>query len=56
VKNAIKELYGTAPLSVNISQQRPLKKYRWGREVGQTKRVKKAIVTMPKGTVLNLTE
>jgi len=56
VKSAMKEVYGVAPQSVNILRKRPQAKKRWGRKVGMTKGVKKAIVTMPEGTILNLTD
>lgn len=56
VQSAMKEVYGIAPLSVNILRKRPQTKKRWGRKVGMTKGWKKAIVTMPEGTVLNLTD
>ena len=56
VKMAVEEVYGVRPLSVNVVRSKPQMKKRWGRQVGMTKRVKKAIVTMPEGTVLNLTD
>jgi len=56
VKSAIKELYGVKPLKVNIVRKQSVIKYRWGRRVGKTNREKRAIVTMPEGTILNLTE
>lgn len=56
IKTAIKELYGVKPVKVNIVKKQPVTKYRWGRRVGRTSIVKKALVTMPEGTVLNLTE
>lgn len=56
VKTAVRELYGIRPVSVNMVRVRPQKKYRWGRAAGMTKGYKKAVVTMPEGTVLNLTE
>jgi large subunit ribosomal protein L23 len=56
VKSAMKEVYGIAPLSVNILRKRPQAKKRWGRKVGMSKGLKKAIITMPEGTILNLTE
>jgi len=56
VKEAIKELYGVKPVSVNMIRKQPVAKYRWGKEVGKTNRIKRAVITMPEGTVLNLTE
>lgn len=56
VKTAIKEVYGIAPVSVQMMRKRSQNKKRWGRVVGKTKGKKKAIVTMPEGTVLNLTD
>ncbi len=56
VKSAMKEVYGIAPLSVNIIRKRPQAKKRWGKTIGMSKGLKKAIITMPEGTILNLTE
>lgn len=56
VKAAMREIYGINPVSVNIQRKRAVAKKRWGRTVGMIKSSKKAIVTMPEGTVLNLTE
>lgn len=56
VKMAIEEVYGVKPLSVNMSRSKAEVKKRWGREVGKTKATKKAIISMPEGTVLNLTD
>lgn len=56
IRTAIKELYGVSPIKVNVIRKQPVAKYRWGKTVGKTKLIKKALVTMPEGTVLNLTE
>lgn len=55
VKMAVKETYGTEPVAVHMMNRKPQTLYRWGRETGVRKAVKKAIVTMPKGTTLPLT-
>jgi large subunit ribosomal protein L23 len=55
IKKAIQELYNVRPLSVNIINSAG-KKVRSGRNYGQTKRVKKAIVTLQKGDTIKLYE
>lgn len=56
IKQAIKEVYGVEPVNVNIIKRQPVNKNRWGRRVGLESAQKRAVVTMPQGTVLNLTE
>ena len=56
VKVAIKEVYGISPISVHMMRKRSQNKKRWGKVVGKTTGKKKAIVTMPEGTILNLTD
>lgn len=55
VKMAVKETYGTEPVAVHMINRKPQTLYRWGRVTGTQKAMKKAIVTMPKGTTLPLT-
>lgn len=55
IKKAIQELYNVRPLSVNIINSDG-KKVRSGRNYGQTKRIKKAIVTLQKGDTIKLYE
>ena len=55
VKQAVKEVYGVMPATVRMVKQQPQTLYRWGRKQGVQKARKKAIVTMPKGTTLDLT-
>lgn len=55
VAQAVKEVYGVQPEQVRIIKQQPQQLYRWGRKSGVQKARKKAIVTMPKGTTLDLT-
>jgi large subunit ribosomal protein L23 len=52
---AIKEIYGFAPLKVNIVNVRPKTK-RMGRYVGKTAAVRKAIVKLPEGQDISLFE
>lgn len=55
VRQALKELYNVSPLKVNIMNTRG-KAVRFGRSVGQRSDVKKAIVTLPKGTRIDVFE
>ena len=55
VKKAIEEIYGVVPTGVNIINQGG-KHVRFGRKFGQTKNVKKAIVTLKKGDSIKLYE
>ncbi|MBI4122183.1 MAG: 50S ribosomal protein L23 [Parcubacteria group bacterium] len=55
VRMAVKETYGTEPVSVQMIKRHAQTLYRWGKETGTRKAYKKAIVTMPKGTSLPLT-
>lgn len=53
VRRAVESAYGVSVLSVNMSRL-PGKKKGFGGRRGSTKSVKKAIVTLPKGTELEL--
>ncbi|MFA6253519.1 MAG: 50S ribosomal protein L23 [Patescibacteria group bacterium] len=55
IKKAIQELYNVRPISVNIINSAG-KSVRSGRNYGQTKKVKKAIVTLKKGDSIKLYE
>lgn len=55
VRNAVKAMYGVLPVSVNIQNQRG-KRVRFGRVRGQQKAWKKAVVTLPKGTKIDVYE
>ncbi|MFH1433983.1 MAG: 50S ribosomal protein L23 [Candidatus Uhrbacteria bacterium] len=55
VRNAVKAMYGITPVSVNIQNQRG-KRVRFGRVRGQQKAWKKALVTVPKGTKIDVYE
>ena len=55
IKKAIEEIYGVKPTRVNIINQGG-KHVRFGRKFGQTKNVKKAIVTLKKGDSIKLYE
>ncbi|OGY94216.1 MAG: 50S ribosomal protein L23 [Candidatus Komeilibacteria bacterium RIFOXYC1_FULL_37_11] len=55
IKKAIEEIYGVRPIGVNIINQCG-KNVRFGRKFGQTKNVKKAIVTLKKGDSIKLYE
>ena len=55
IKKAIKEVYGIDPKEVNILNQRS-KNVRFGRYFGQTKKSKKAIVTLKNGDSIKLYE
>ncbi len=56
VKQAVKEVYGIPPKSVRIIKEKPQAVNRWGRMIGMTKAGKKAVVTMPEGAVIKLTQ
>ena len=53
VRNAIRELYKVTPLKVNILTVRG-KAVRFGRQIGKTNAYKKAIVTLPEGTHIDI--
>lgn len=55
VRQALKELYNVSPIKINIMNTRG-KAVRFGRSVGQRSDVKKAIVTLPKGTRIDVFE
>ena len=55
VRNAVKAMYGVQPTRVNI-QQYYGKSVRFGRITGKRKVWKKAIVTLPKGSSINVYE
>lgn len=55
IKKAIQELYNVRPTSVNIIISDG-KYVRYGRNYGQTKKIKKAIVTLKKGDSIKLYE
>lgn len=55
IRKAIEEIYGVVPTGVNIIN-RAGKNVRFGRKFGQTKDVKKAIVTLKKGDSIKLYE
>ncbi len=55
IKKAVADIYGVKPLSVNIINERR-RAVRFGRFRGQTKKVKKAIVTLKKGDTIKLYE
>ena len=55
IKKAIQELYNVRPISINIINSAG-KVVRSGRNYGQTKKVKKAIVTLKKGDSIKLYE
>lgn len=50
---AIKEIYGIAPVAVNIMNVRPRTK-RMGKYVGKTRAIRKAIVKLPEGQSIDL--
>ena len=56
IKMAVKEIYGVLPSSVNVIKKQPTTLQRWGRFKGIKKGAKKAIITMPKGTSLQIIE
>ena len=55
IRNAVKALYGVRPLRVNI-QNYAGKRVRYGRSKGKQKNWKKAIVTLPKGSKIDVYE
>ncbi len=55
VKRAIKSMYKVLPVSVRIMNKRG-KAVRFGRRLGKRKDWKKAIVSLPKGTSINVYE
>lgn len=55
IKKAVEDIYGVKPLSVNIINERR-RAVRFGRFRGQTKKIKKAIVTLKKGDTIKLYE
>jgi len=55
VRNAIKQMYGVTPISVNVLNVRG-KKVRFGRRIGKRSNWKKAIVTLPAGQTINVYE
>jgi len=55
VTNAIEEVYGIRPVSVNMIKMEGKKK-RQGRKIGKRKDWKKAMVTLPKGKTIDIYE
>ncbi|PWB38518.1 MAG: 50S ribosomal protein L23 [Parcubacteria group bacterium] len=55
IKKAIADIYGVKPLSVNIINE-DSHQARFGRHMGKTKKIKKAIVTLKKGQTIKLYE
>lgn len=55
VRNAFRELYNVTPVKVNIINVRG-KRVRFGRQRGQRVGMKKALVTLPKGTRIDIFE
>jgi large subunit ribosomal protein L23 len=55
IRNAVKELYGVLPVRVNV-QNYAGKVVRFGRVRGKRKAWKKAIVTLPKGSKIDVYE
>jgi large subunit ribosomal protein L23 len=55
VAQAVKDVYGIKPVKVRMIKQQAQQLNRWGRKTGMQKARKKAIVTMPQGTTLDLT-
>tara|TARA_Y100000031_G_C8132795_1_gene343757 strand:- start:174 stop:617 length:444 start_codon:yes stop_codon:yes gene_type:complete len=55
IRNAVKELYGVLPVRVNV-QNYAGKAVRFGRVRGKRKAWKKAIVTLPKGSKIDVYE
>jgi large subunit ribosomal protein L23 len=53
VKQAMKEVYGVVPVKVNVITVRP-RAIRFGRTEGTMKGYKKALVTLPKGTTIDV--
>jgi large subunit ribosomal protein L23 len=55
VANAVEEVYGIRPLSVNVIKMEGKRK-RQGRKIGKRKDWKKAMVTLPKGKTIDIYE
>jgi len=55
IKKAVKQNYGVMPIGVNIINQSG-KWVRFGKNVGRTKQIKRAIVTLKKGDSIKLYE
>ncbi len=55
IRNAVKEMYGVTPVRVNV-QNYAGKRVRFGRVRGKRKNWKKAIVTLPKGSKIDVYE
>lgn len=55
IANAVKEVYGVKPVSVNVIQMKG-KKVRHGRKTGKKSDWKKAIITLPKGESIKIYE
>ncbi len=55
VRQAVRELYKVTPVKVNIIRVRGTAK-RFGRTVGRTQDVKKALVTLPQGSHIDVFE
>jgi large subunit ribosomal protein L23 len=55
IAKAIEDVYGIKPIAVNIVNVLG-KKVRYGRTMGKRKDWKKAIVTLPKGKIINIYE
>ncbi len=55
VAQAVKDVYGIKPVKVRMIKQQAQQLNKWGRKQGMQKARKKAIVTMPQGTTLDLT-
>ncbi len=53
VASAIKEIYGFAPVKVNIVNCKPHTR-RVGKYVGKTRQIRKAIVTLAEGQTIDL--
>ncbi|MEK9155222.1 MAG: 50S ribosomal protein L23 [Patescibacteria group bacterium] len=53
IKQAMKELYNVTPVKVNVITVRP-RAVRFGGVQGTTKSYKKALVTLPKGTTIDV--
>lgn len=55
VRQAIKELYGIAPMAVNMVNVQG-KRVRFGRTAGRRSDFKKAVITLPKGKTITIHE
>jgi large subunit ribosomal protein L23 len=55
IAKAVESIYGVKPISVNITHVRG-KKIRYGRTIGRTKKIKKAIVTLKEGDKIEIHE